>query len=256
MMHQFKKIYIEITNICNLQCTFCPEVERDKKVMPLDFFAKVLHEVKPLTAEICLHLMGEPLSHPHILEILKTCEEAQVKINLTSNGMLLKRYAQNLIVSKAIHQINFSLHSFFDNHPDKDINPYLETIFAFSQEFPGYVNYRLWNVADNALTNEEIISKIENYFSITINRNVDVAWKKSKKIKDKIYLHVDMPFTWPNLKNPNLGESGFCYGLASHVGIHSDGTVVPCCLDKEAKINLGSLKDPTKSAYPKYCQWI
>ncbi|MFN8369609.1 MAG: radical SAM/SPASM domain-containing protein [Bacteriovoracaceae bacterium] len=248
MMHrsyapQFKKIYIEITNICNLQCTFCPEVERDKKVMGQDLFSKILQEVKPLTEEICLHLMGEPLSHPHFLEILKICEEREVKINLTSNGMLLKRYAQNLIESSCINQINFSLHSFFDNYPDKDITPYLETIFEFSQKFRGFVNYRLWNVADNKLTNDEIINKIESYFNVTLNRNVDVSWKKSKKILNKIYLHVDMPFTWPNLKNPNLGQSGFCYGLDSHIGIHSDGTVVPCCLDKEAIVNLGSIKE-------------
>jgi radical SAM protein with 4Fe4S-binding SPASM domain len=42
---------------------------------------------------------------------------------------------------------------------------------------------------------------------------------------------------------PVLGTKGTCYGLSSHFGILVDGTVVPCCLDKEACISLGRIQN-------------
>jgi radical SAM protein with 4Fe4S-binding SPASM domain len=62
-------------------------------------------------------------------------------------------------------------------------------------------------------------------------------------IKDRLYLHFDTEFIWPSLDLPALGTSGRCYGLSSHFGILVDGTVVPCCLDKEASIPLGNALD-------------
>ena len=35
-MKKYKKIYIEITNNCNLNCSFCSKVNRAKRNMTLD----------------------------------------------------------------------------------------------------------------------------------------------------------------------------------------------------------------------------
>lgn len=91
-MEKFKRVYIEISNICNLQCSFCPVVDRDKQVMPCELFDRVLSQVAPLTEQVCLHLMGEPLAHPDFESIIRLCEKHQVKVNLTTNGILLNRY--------------------------------------------------------------------------------------------------------------------------------------------------------------------
>lgn len=244
----FKKVYIEISNICNLQCSFCPEVERDKKIMSPQTFEKILKQVLPLTEQVCLHLMGEPLAHPDFESIMNLCEQNQAKINLTTNGILLKKH-QNLLLSlNCLQQINFSLHSFRNNFPNKSMDEYLTDIFLFSQKAryskpQMYINYRLWNQEETTIlnqTNTEIIQLIEKTFNIEINQNLNLGWKKSKKIIDRIYLHFDTEFEWPSLKNKFISEKGFCHGLSTHFGIHADGTVVPCCLDKEAGVNLGN----------------
>lgn len=250
-MKKFKRVYIEITNICNLQCSFCPVVERDKQIMSPKLFEKLIKDVAPLTEQVCLHLMGEPLAHPEFPLIVELCERENVKINLTTNGILLHRYQDLLTTSPAFHQINFSIHSFKDNFKDKDITPYLLDILNFSklahERKPElYLNYRLWNIEDHNIqqdSNLDIINTIANFYQIEINNEIDVASVKSKRIWNRVYLHFDSKFIWPALSLPQIATTGFCHGLTSHIGIHADGTVVPCCLDKEACIKLGKVSE-------------
>lgn len=243
----FNKIYIEISNICNLACTFCPEVEREKKVMKADFFQQLLPEVNPLCEQITLHLMGEPLAHPEFKKIVHICQEQDAKVNLTTNGILLEKYKNDLL-SPCFRQINFSIQSFKDNFPLGDIEKYLNSIFEFSKRAMEvrpdlYINYRLWNLLetnDNANElNQYVIDYFSNKFEKHINPNVDSNLIKSKHITSRIYFHFDTRFEWPSLNAPFVSCQGSCYGGVNQLAIHADGTVVPCCLDKEAKINLG-----------------
>jgi radical SAM protein with 4Fe4S-binding SPASM domain len=221
--------------------------------MSLDMFEKVIKEVAPLTEQVCLHLMGEPLAHPDFTQIIELCELANVKINLTTNGILLDRYQDLLSTSKAFHQINFSIHSFKDNFKDKEITPYLEKIMQFSklafERHPElYLNYRLWNITEHDVQNDSnlsILESIANFFQIEIPSEIDVSKSnmKSKRIWNRLYLHFDSKFEWPALSLPQISITGFCHGLTSHIGIHANGTVVPCCLDKEACIKLGKIPE-------------
>ena len=208
-------------------------------------FTKIVSDAKPLAEEVCLHLMGEPLAHPEFASMLAICGEVGVKVQLTSNGLLIAKHQDTLLASQALRQINFSLQSFKDNFPHRPLEGYLAPLLEFAKlasiKRPElYINLRLWNVgADNA-DNEEIFRFIEQYFNIQIKRAVDVGGKKSKKIWNKLYLHFDSRFEWPSLALPFQSDHGKCHALTGHIGIHADGTVVPCCLDKEAKVNLGN----------------
>ena len=252
-MNKFKRVYIEISNICNLQCSFCPVVERDKKIMGVQMFERIVNEVAPHTEQVCLHLMGEPLAHPEFTAIIKACEAANVKINLTTNGILLNRYSELLSTSPVFHQINFSIHSFKDNFKDRDINPYLLDILKFSKMSQErrpelYINYRLWNIFETRTMNDsngDILKTIGDFFETTISESIDVSSIKSKRIYNRVYLHFDSRFEWPSPLMPKQSENGFCHAVSSHIGIHADGTVVACCLDKEARLDLGKL--PEKS---------
>lgn len=245
-MALFSKVYIEISNICNIQCSFCPVVEREKQMMSLEQFKHVLLQAKPYAKEICLHLMGEPLAHPKIKEILTICDEENVQVQITTNGLLIKRYQDILVRSRCLRQINFSLQSYKDNFPHKDLRQYLIPILGFTlllqQKRPEvYVNLRLWNVDASDNENEEVFQELEKFYEIEIKRSVDVGHIKSKRIWNRVYLHFDSRFEWPDMSLPNQGEQGRCHGLINQLGIHTNGTVVPCCLDKEAQIDLGNV---------------
>lgn len=181
---KFLRTYIEISNICNLQCTFCPEVERDKKILSKEQFQTILQQVAPHTEQVCLHLMGEPLAHPEFLDILKICETEGVKVHLTTNGTFLAKYGfDTFFNSKALRQINFSIHSYRDNFPDKDIRPYLYDILMFSREALKakpelYINYRLWNLSgktEMANENHEIIDHICEFFQTPLKDRKSVV---------------------------------------------------------------------------------
>ncbi len=247
MPKRFKKVYIEISNICNLQCTFCPEVDREKRFMESALFKKAVMAVAPLTEEVCFHLMGEPLLHPEFDAYLNFCDTLGIRVNLTTNGILLNPERMNVLMSPALSQINFSLQSFESNFPETDNSTYLQKIFDFTERALQerselYINYRLWNqgTEGSQASNDLIVEKIKQALHADFNNFSDVRWKKSVKIKGHVYLHFDSRFEWPHPGQPLRSTRGFCYGLSSHIGILADGTVVPCCLDKEGVLSLGN----------------
>ncbi len=252
-MDKLKRIYIEISNICNLQCTFCPVVLRDKKVMDSPSFEEIIQKVAPYAEEVCLHLMGEPLAHPEFPKILEIAKKYSVLLNLTTNAILLSKYEELILTSDNIRQINFSLHSYKDNFPDKPLAPYMQDILSFAdhaiERRPDlYINLRLWTMQgqeDVTKDNVEILDFVNCYFGTNVSEDVDVSFRKNKKILGRVYLHFDSRFTWPAPTLPKLSERGTCQGIQSHLGVHANGVVVPCCLDKEATIVLGDLKNQT-----------
>lgn len=259
MAKPFQKINIEISNICNLQCSFCPEVIRTKQLMPLDLFQQIIQQAAPLTEQVCFHLMGDPLVHPKLTEMVKICEQEKVSIFFVTNGVLLRPEKYQLLTNPAFRQINFSLHSFPDNFPQKNFATYLEQIFnfvdfAFEKRPDLYINFRLWNLSEPANKsasdpaeakekNQSMLESICKKYDVPMISKIDVRTKKSWNLKNRLYLHFDTEFIWPSLDLPVLGTTGTCYGLSSHFGILVDGTVVPCCLDKEGNIPLGRIQD-------------
>ena len=216
--------------------------------MSLEEFEAILKQVAPITEIVCLHLLGEPTAHPKFKEILEICDKYNTEIELTTNGLLTRRHQNLLIASKSVRQVNFSLQAFRDNFPNKDIEPYLAPIFEFvkmaNENRPLiYINFRLWNLFGKDVGNEEIIQKIEAYFDISVKRMTEVGGYKSKKIWNNLYLHFDTRFEWPSLDLPFQGKQGRCNGVLNHIGIHANGTVVPCCLDEKSVINLGNVNE-------------
>lgn len=255
MGKRFDKVNIEISNVCNLQCSFCPEVLRPKAFMTPELFTRVIEQVAPVTEQVTFHLMGDPLVHPGLASLLDICLGHNTRVFFVTNGVLLNEKSQRLLLHPALRQVNFSLHSFHDNYGDKDPTLYLERIFTFTEmafaERPDlYLNYRIWNLREprgGTSAQADILSAIESRFGAKLNRVPDVRHHKGYRIKNRLYLHYDTEFVWPDLNLPELGRVGTCYGLSGHIGVLADGTVVPCCLDKEGKIPLGNIGNQTLS---------
>lgn len=249
----FERLYIEISNICNLQCSFCPEVIRENKILSVADFRKFAEQAKPLTKQICLHLMGEPLGHPNFSEIMDICDELNLKIFLTTNGTLLKKHFDKLLRWKSLEQINFSVHSYFANPAKMKLKDYLIPILNFCDQANSnsanfYINLRLWNLEKTNHQkdqNIEVFTLLNDHFKTILNENIDVKLNKSKKIINKLYVHFDTEFIWPDLKQPIRSSQGSCYGLRKQLAIHANGDVVPCCLDKETVLKLGNINEST-----------
>ena len=220
-------------------------------MMTIETFQKVIEQTAGLTEQVTLHLMGDPLVHPKLEQFLQICKVHEMPVFLVTNGVLLNDTKEELLLDPIIRQVNFSLHSFHDNYGDKDPSIYLNKIFKFTEraflERPElYINYRLWNLEETLGVGEQnrsMLKRVCDQFQISFNENIDIRRNKSVRIKNRLHLHFDTEFTWPALDLPLLGEKGTCYGLTSHFGVLADGTVVPCCLDKEGRIPLGHVNN-------------
>ena len=238
MKKRFKKIYVEITNKCNLNCSFCSIDKKNKKEMTVEEFSIVISKIKKYTDYIYLHIKGEPLLHSNLDEILTICDKANIYVNITTNGTLLKNKYEIINKHKSIRQINVSLHC------EHNLNNYFEDVFETCKKLSKniYICYRLWTLDNNKLDKEStiIVDKIKNDYNLSTNIVDKLLNEDNVKIFINTFVNKNNLFEWPN-PNKGLNINGKCYGLINQLGILSDGTVVPCCLDSDGIINLGNI---------------
>ncbi|WP_320938639.1 radical SAM/SPASM domain-containing protein [Lysinibacillus capsici] len=255
-MRTFKKVYIEITSVCNLACSFCPPTARAKGLIKVEQFNKILDEIRPHTKYIYLHVKGEPLLHPRIDQLLDAAHAKGFKVNITTNGTLIKKNREKILGKPALRQINFSLHSFDGHEGSENREKYLGDILDFvrdSREFNTIISYRLWNLQQDhvsdvaARRNRETLEILENEYHLDYRIEEKVEPGKGVKIAPHVYLNQDHEFRWPSLLEPEDEGKGFCHALRSQAAILVDGTVVPCCLDGEGVINLGNVHEKSFS---------
>ena len=224
-MKKFKKIYIEITNICNLNCSFCSIDNREKKSITKEHFEEILKKINNYTDYIYLHVKGEPLTYPNLKDLLDIAEKYNKQVNITTNGTLLKD-KKELLKHPSIRQINISLHS--ENNKDNYLEDIIETIEELKNKI---IILRFW--VNNKST--RYVDKLKSYYKISTEPGDNHI-----KLRDNLYLDKGEEFIWPDLDN-DYNSEGTCYALKDQLAILVDGTVVPCCLDSKGIINLGNI---------------
>lgn len=240
MKYRFKRIYIEITNRCNLSCSFCSRSRRPKEEMDPVTFEKIIQEIRPYTNNIYLHVKGEPLYHSKFDQILSICDHYQMRVNITTNGTLLRQQERVLLDHPSITHLNISLHA--EQH---DPN-YFNNLFSVVDRLPSpmTVIYRLWTLSQNKLSRcgREIFEVLKEHYHLDHDVMTLLLETKNIKIKDGIYVDKENQFEWPEVSEYTT-KKGYCYGGKTHLAILVDGTVVPCCLDGEGIMALGNLKE-------------
>jgi len=235
---KFNAVYIEITNICNLKCSFCIGTNRAPKFLSADEFSEIAEKVRPYTDYIYLHVMGEPLLNPNLEQILTVAEKHGFKVNITTNGTLIDKKTDILLNCKALRKISVSLHSFEGNNSELKLVDYLTSVWNFYKKSSCIFELRLWNEGGKNSRNDEI----EAFFSEKTNTNTKEIEeiKGSRKISDRLYISTADVFEWPSLTS-QTHDTRYCYALKTHFAILCDGTVIPCCLDSNGTLALGNI---------------
>ena len=237
MSKRFSKIYVEITNICNLNCSFCSKDNLKKKEMSLDEFKIVISKIKDYTDNIYLHVKGEPLLHSNLDCILDVCDKNDIKVRITTNGTLLKKN-KDILLKHPIKQINVSLHS------ENNINNYYEDVFNTCDELGRKITiiYRIWTLPSLNLDklSTKIVDKINSHYKLSTEIVDKIKIDKNIKIKENFYIDKDYEFIWPKITTKK-SDTGTCLGTKSHIAILSNGNITPCCLDSSSVITLGNI---------------
>lgn len=250
-----KNAYIEITNVCNLSCSFCPGHDRARRHMSAEEFGTVLEKLRGKAGTVFLHLMGEPLLHPELEELLRIADGTEFTVKITTNGTLIEKTADILAAAKNLKTVCISLHSFEAN--DKgDFEKYLTDCLDGAKklaEAGKFAVLRLWNRGEGGKDskNEEILSRIESYFDSP--RALWVPNHRGERVVSRVFLEWGEKFEWPDEERAEECEPDgeaipkICHGMLHQIGILSDGTVVPCCLDRNGSIALGNIFESSLS---------
>ncbi len=235
---KFNKVYIEITNRCNLQCSFCSPTKRELKELSLTQFEEILQKLIPYTKILYLHVKGEPLAHTQFEQFLKLCENYPFSIHITTNATLLKKYVHSIQKSRVVKKLHISIHCEHTNsNYYKDV---FESVELLSNKV---VVYRLWTLQNNCFdkTSLFILDEIKKHYSID-DVGMDAIMKmQNTRIKENVYLDKSSQFIWPALTSEIVSETHFCFALKTHIAILSNGDIVPCCLDGDGIITLGNI---------------
>ena len=234
-----KRAYVEITNVCNLRCSFCPGTKRRQGFMTAEEFRSIAEKFRGAVQYLYLHVMGEPLLHPELAQILSTAAELGFRVCVTTNGTLLEKAGDTLLDCPTLHKVSVSVHS-FEGNDGGDMRPYLESVWRFAEKLSqkGVIAaLRLWNEGGAEERNGEVLSFLRE-------KTEGMHWEETRDgsftLRERLFLERAEKFEWPDLSAPESGTE-FCLGLRDQIAVLVDGTVVPCCLDHEGDIPLGNL---------------
>jgi len=253
---KFYRVYVELTNVCGLKCSFCPTKTLPSVQMALPFFESIIVQLKPYTKEIACHVMGDPLTLSNLCDYLDILHKHGMRAVLTASGYFLKKHSSETLFHPAVKQINISLNSYNKNDTAVTFDQYLKPILdlchaKLEQKKELFINLRVWNLdamMSERAFNETLFQKLSVAFHTPIClEQIYQERPKSLRLENKILIHFDNYFEWPSLHNKRYGD-GTCQGLQSHIAILANGTVVPCCLDGDGVMNLGNLKRETLEA--------
>lgn len=234
---RFGKVYLEITDVCNLRCSFCHGTKRPPRFMSREEFILCLNRLKGYTKHLYFHVMGEPLLHPLLEEFLTLAREEGFSVDITTNGTLLEKQKKALLSAFGPERVNISLHAFEGSALQGGPELYLASCLAFARESRSVITcFRLWNGGGTDTLNPLILREMHRAFP--------GEWepiRKGFRLAPLVYLEISSPFTWPDLSLPENTGDRFCFGLRDQCGVLSDGTVIPCCLDAEGAVALGNL---------------
>lgn len=233
----YSRVYVEITNLCNRSCSFCPGTVRAPKMMTVEEFRSVAEKLTGITGYLYYHLMGEPLTHPALPEMIAIARSLGFRSQITTNGTLLASRGQALI-DAGVHKVNVSIHSFEEGSDENYVN-YIDSCLDFADRASRagiIVVLRLWNNGCDEGRNISTLDLAKAKFPWDWH-----AEPRATRIQDRLYVEHGDRFDWPDLGAADGGDQVFCHGLRDHFGILSNGTVVPCCLDREGAISLGNI---------------
>lgn len=245
MPPRFRQVYLEITNLCNLRCPFCPTTRRAPGFLSREDFLLALDRLRPYTDYLYFHVKGEPLLHPLLPEFLSLAGERGFLVTLTTNGTLLEKLSADLLAAPALRQLNLSLHS-YGREAHGEAADYLAMAADYARRAAAvgkHTIFRVWTL-DSTREAGEDQRKLLALLSREFPKRGDLAvqgHKRSVALEPHIFVSFEEQFRWPSLDSSIIPGAGSCHGARRMLGVLLDGTVVPCCLDGEGKCPLGNL---------------
>jgi MoaA/NifB/PqqE/SkfB family radical SAM enzyme len=109
------RIHVEPTNICNLDCHFCPYGRQKRRhgYMGVELFAKIADECAGRDVKLWLHFLGEPLLNRDLPTMIAYAKERRVpQVGLSTNAFFLTRETGNRLIRAGLDRLECSVDGF------------------------------------------------------------------------------------------------------------------------------------------------
>ncbi len=280
--YTFDHVFLEITNRCNMGCSFCPSpcLQRKREDMAIETIKKVIDEISENKITQCLsfHLLGEPLLNPHLFEAIEHAVEKGLKTFLITNAILLNPENIEKILKANPFKVILSLQTpnkddFAKHRGTKfDYDKYLVNIYNFLRrkldsnndtivdidiatdgrprklrKFLGLSNAPVFSISENR-TFDGIESFIRGFDVLKssdaeIKKYLDrLTKKRTVEIAPKINICLKMFQPWEGFYDNYPVKHGRCPVIWGP-GILVNGDVVLCCGDYESKTAIGNVHE-------------
>ena len=228
-----KRIYLEITDACNLNCPFCT-YEKGHSFMPLEKIEDCIRQIRPFCTYVYLHILGEPLLHPDFNRILEILDSYEMDLQLVTNGTLLNKYP-DLLKHPCLRKLSVSLHSV--NGLDISGDYFTAIDQLLDEETAAVIELRFYDPSHLDTKLKDYLNSLKERYSFEITSK-----KNSYRLKNNVYVYYEELFHWPQITDPVIGDTGTCHGAVDMLGITVDSRVTLCCLDPKALNAIGSLE--------------
>lgn len=219
-------VRFETSSLCNLKCLMCPQpqkMKRPKKNMDFDLFRKVI-DLNPQIKEVELFNWGEPLMNPKISEFVKYASHKNILSRFVTNATLLNPDKSVELIEAGLDQIYFSL----DN---------------IDSEYEKIRNYSFTQVVNNISAFIDIARKKGKTIRTGVNivrsqyntDGIDQAVKMFKKMDVDIVSVEDSQY-----EKTEVRRTSRCFEPYRNMTILSNGDIVPCCVDYDGILSMGS----------------
>ena len=235
-------LLLEPVSACNLRCPFCHQVDNDFTSnqqmmgnMDLNLFKKIIDEAHHGgTQALTLTCRGEPTLHPQIGEMLEYCSDKFIELKMNTNATRLNEKLIHQILKSGMTELVFSV----DSH-DKEEFESLRVGANFESVVSNIKKFQ--EIRDNDYPDSSCITRASG---VQMGKQDPEKFKKFwEPLVDHVVM-VNMLHRWDIYNNTeNSGSKGFCHYLARSLSIYFDGSAIPCDIDYEGRLSVGSIKD-------------
>lgn len=196
MKRRFQKIHLEITDVCNAACSFCPGTAREARFMSDDEYSSVLSAIEGRAEYLYFHIMGEPLLHPSVRKFASLAKRRGFRVMITTNG-LLHEVGRELVSDGNVYRIGISVHSFEGNRYSLTEEEYLDGCFSIAEaaaEHGTIAALKLWNSEDpeGESFSARVMRYAEGRYGGGFAKN-----RSGYRLRDGIFLETGERFMWP-----------------------------------------------------------
>jgi MoaA/NifB/PqqE/SkfB family radical SAM enzyme len=233
--------WLDITRECNLRCVMCPQSKglgRRPAKMTLDTFRRIIDDICESRPLVKLYMSGEPLLHEGLFEMIDYAAAAGCRTMIHTNATILTPEMSERVLSSPLNLLSFSFDGCSPEVYERLRPPArFHEVEANIRQFLDLRRSR----GGGPRTTIEIIRMRDT--EPLLDGFVD-RWKRNGADEVRIVEYM----TWHGLVDDRRTDSqraspGYkpCEAPFRHACILSDGTAVPCCLDVNGRMPMGSL---------------